>query len=60
MNELLNVVRRNTNYSLKIRECFFFNDYASYINDALCYILANIYRDSINSVIPEGVFVSKE
>lgn len=60
MNELLNVVRRNTKLFFKDKVMFFSSMIMPLILMML-YVtfLANIYRDSINSVIPEGVFVSK-
>lgn len=60
MNELLNVVRRNTKLFFKDKGMFFSSMIMPLILMML-YVtfLANIYRDSINSAIPEGVFVSK-
>lgn len=60
MNELLNVVRRNTKLFFKDKGMFFSSMIMPLILMML-YVtfLANIYRDLINSAIPEGVFVSK-
>lgn len=60
MKELLNVVRRNTKLFFKDKGMFFSSMIMRLILMML-YVtfLANIYRDSINSAIPEGVFVSK-
>lgn len=61
MKELLNVVRRNTKLFFKDKGMFFSSMIMPLILMML-YVtfLANIYRDSINNAIPEGVFVSKK